>query len=332
MNPFAIFEDKTVLITGGSGSFGQAFIRKLLLSCSPKKVIVFSRDEWKHSQMLEEDELFHHPSLRFFLGDIRDKERLRSAFREVDYLIHAAALKQVPAAEYNPTEFIKTNILGTLNIMEVAIELGIQKVALLSTDKAVSPINLYGATKLCAEKLILSSGVYVGNRDYPKFCVVRYGNVLGSKGSLIPKWQKMIQQGATHLPVTDERMTRFWMTLEHAVDFVVLSLNNCHGGEIFVPKIPSMRIVDLAKAIAPHLKIHSCGIRAGEKLHERLITKDESQMTVEHPDHYVLHTPWSNQSVVSNVDAHFEYSSDTNPDWLDNEDLQTWTQSVLQPV
>ena len=331
MDLYQPFENKTLLITGGSGSFGKAFIHRLLSFCNPKKVIIFSRDEWKHS-LMQEDPVFQHPTLRFFLGDIRDKERLKYAFRGVDYLVHAAALKQVPAAEYNPSEFIKTNVLGTLNILEAAIDEGIQKVALLSTDKAVSPINLYGATKLCAEKLILSSSVYVGDRPHPKFCVVRYGNVLGSRGSLIPKWKKLIDEGADALPITDMRMTRFWMTLERAVDFVASSMIQSQGGEVFVPKIPSMRIVDLARALAPDLALKSCGIRPGEKLHERLITPDEAAITVEHSDRYILHTAWSSTDYQSNVDEGFEYVSDQNTDWLTAKDLEAWISPQLNPV
>ncbi len=330
MNLYQFFSEKTVLVTGGTGSFGQAFIRKVLLNATPKKLIVFSRDEWKQSQMREEDPLFNHPCIRYFLGDIRDKERLKFAFREVDYIIHAAALKQVPAAEYNPSEFIKTNIMGTLNVMEVAIDEGVKKVVSLSTDKAVGPINLYGATKLCGEKLVLSSCVYVGDRESPKFCVVRYGNVLGSKGSLIPKWQKSIQEGAKTLPVTDIRMTRFWMTLERAVEFVTQSLIECQGGEIFVPKIASMKIVDLAKALAPDLKIETCGIRPGEKLHEHLITQDEAPMAIEHANHFVLHNFLQSKNIASNVAPDFEYVSNKNSKWLTTQSLTSELNLDLQ--
>ncbi len=330
MNLYQIFSGKTILITGGTGSFGQAFIRKVLLNATPKKLIVFSRDEWKQSQMCEEDPLFNHPCMRYFLGDIRDKERLKFAFREVDYLIHAAALKQVPAAEYNPSEFIKTNIMGTLNVMEVAIEEGIKKVVSLSTDKAVGPINLYGATKLCAEKLVLSSCVYVGDRPSPKFCVVRYGNVLGSKGSLVPKWQKKIREGAKTLPVTDLRMTRFWMTLNHAVEFVVQSLIECKGGEIFVPKIASMKIVDLASALGPGLKIETCGIRPGEKLHEHLITQDEAPMAIEYENHFVINNFLQSKNIASNVAPDFEYVSNKNSMWLTTQSLTSELNLDLQ--
>lgn len=323
MNPFENFNGKTLLITGGTGSFGQAFIKKLIENTCPKKVIVFSRDEWKQSQMVEEDPIFSHSSIRFFLGDIRDKDRLKLAFREVDYIIHAAALKQVPAAEYNPSEFVKTNILGSLNIIEAAIEQGIQKVIFLSTDKAVRPINLYGATKLCAEKLFLSAKAYVGNRNFPKFSVVRYGNVMGSKGSLIPKWQKRIAEGATFLPVTDLRMTRFWMTLNQAVEFVIHSLLNLEGGEIFVPKIPSMKIVDLAQALAPHIKIETCGIRPGEKLHEHLITADESSITTEYEHHFILRPSLNQSEIISNVSEGFEYASNQNKKWITQEELRS---------
>lgn len=319
---FNPFNDSTLLITGGTGSFGQAFIKRVLQNSQPKKIIVFSRDEWKQSQMQEEEPLFRSSCMRYFLGDVRDVDRLKTAFREVDYIIHAAALKQVPAAEYNPSECIKTNIQGTLNVVQAAINESVKKVVLLSTDKAVGPINLYGATKLCAEKVVLSGSVYVGNRPGPIFCVVRYGNVIGSKGSLIPKWQKQIQEGVKSLPITDKRMTRFWMTLEHAVDLVIKSLFTSKGGEVFIPKIPSMKIVDLAKALAPHLPLTVCGIRPGEKLHERLITQDESFMTVEYEDHYVLYSPWSPKQYPSNVPQNFEYRSDTSSNNLTREGLK----------
>ena len=310
------FTNKTILVTGGTGSFGQAFIRKLLSTCKPKKVIVFSRDEWKHSQMQDEDPIFRDPAIRYFLGDVRDKERLHLAFRDVDYLIHAAALKQVPAAEYNPSEFIKTNILGTMNVMDVAISAGIKRVLSLSTDKAVAPVNLYGATKLCADKLILSGKVYVGDRKEPKFSVVRYGNVLGSKGSLLPRWQKMLKEGAEELPITDERMTRFWISMEDAAQFVIESLVHMKGGEIFVPKLSSMKVADLAMAIAPGIPLKHCGIRPGEKLHEQLITNEEAKYTVESPNYYTVYSHLSPAINKKRVPSDFEYTSSNNNQWL----------------
>lgn len=316
------FTNKTILITGGSGSFGQAFIKKVLQKSKPKKVIIFSRDEWKHSQMRDQDPIFNHPSLRYFIGDIRDKERLHMAFRDVDFLIHAAALKQVPVAEYNPSEFIKTNIIGTMNVLEVAIAQKIKKVIALSTDKAVAPINLYGATKLCADKLILSGKSYVGDRLFPTFAVVRYGNVMGSKGSLIPKWQKMIEDKVDSLPITDMRMTRFWITLEQASEFVMQCFTVMEGGEIFVPKLPSMKIADLAKAMAPHLNLKTCGIRPGEKLHEHLITSDEARYTVEYPHHFVVYPHGFLNQTDKKVADDFEYASSNNNQWLTFKELQ----------
>ena len=310
------FSNKTILITGGTGSFGQAFIKNILSCSKPKKLIIFSRDEWKHSQMQENDPIFRDSCLPYFLGDIRDKERLHLAFRDVDYLIHAAALKQVPAAEYNPSEFVKTNIIGTMNVMDVAITSGIKKVISLSTDKAAAPINLYGATKLCADKLILSGKSYVGDRLEPKFSVVRYGNVLGSKGSLLPKWQKMIKEGVQELPITDERMTRFWITMDGAAKFVMECLIKMEGGEIFVPKLPSMKISDLAKALAPHIPLKICGIRPGEKLHEHLITKEEAQYTVENETHYIVYSYFNSKLSHKKVAVDFEYTSLNNNEWI----------------
>lgn len=316
------FTNKTILITGGSGSFGQSFIKKILQKSKPKKVIIFSRDEWKHSQMRDQDPIFNHPSLRYFIGDIRDKERLHMAFRDVDFLIHAAALKQVPVAEYNPSEFIKTNIIGTMNVLEVAIAQKIKKVIALSTDKAVAPINLYGATKLCADKLILSGKSYVGDRLSPIFAVVRYGNVMGSKGSLIPKWQKMIEDKVDSLPITDMRMTRFWITLEQASEFVMQCFQIMEGGEIFVPKLPSMKIADLAKSMAPHIHLKTCGIRPGEKLHEHLITSDEARYTIEHDNHFVIYPHGFLNQTQSKVPDDFEYCSSNNNQWLNDQMLQ----------
>ena len=317
--------EKVILITGGTGSFGKALAKKLLANYSPKKVIIFSRDEWKQSQMRLENPLFDHHKIRYFLGDIRDKSRLLRAFKGVDVVIHAAALKQVPTAEYNPSEYIKTNINGAMNVIDSAIDCEVEKVIALSTDKAVNPINLYGATKLCSDKLFVSGNVYVGSSNYPKFSVVRYGNVIGSRGSIIPHWLDMLNKGATSLPITDPKMTRFWITLEQATNFVINSLSYMQGGEIFVPKIPSMKIIDLAKAIAPNTRQVILGIRAGEKLHESLISSEDSRNTLEFEDRYVIFSDVfnkKNESIGKPVADNFIFSSDKNTDWLSISQLQ----------
>jgi UDP-N-acetylglucosamine 4,6-dehydratase len=283
----SFLRNKSVLITGGTGSFGKACARKLLEKDECSKVIIFSRDEWKQWQMRESDPIFSHPKIRYFLGDVRDQDRMRRAFNDVNYVIHAAALKQVPAAEYNPSEFIKTNVIGAMNLINAAIDAGVEKVLALSTDKAVNPVNLYGATKLCSDKLLLAGNAYVGKKGTPTFSIVRYGNVLGSRGSLLPYWQSFVQKGAASLPITDARMTRFWITIEEAVEFVLRSLNRTVGGEIFVPKIPSVKIVDLANAFAPKLTHHITGIRPGEKIHEILLSEDEARQAYELDDCYV---------------------------------------------
>ena len=279
-------DGKSVLITGGTGSFGQACVRYLLEKTQASRVIVFSRDEWKQWQMRESDALFRHPNIRFFLGDVRDKERLRLALRDVHYVIHAAALKQVPAAEYNPSEFINTNVLGAMNVSAAAIEAGVLRVVSLSSDKAVNPINLYGATKLCSDKLLIAANSYVGKRGVPRFSIVRYGNVLGSRGSLIPLWKELVAKGATALPITDLAMTRFWITLQEAVKFVILALEQSEGGEIFVPKSPSVTIESIAKACFPKYPLQVIGIRPGEKLHEVLISRDDARTAYEFSYHY----------------------------------------------
>lgn len=275
------FKDKNILITGGTGSFGQACAAYLLKHDLCNKVIIFSRDEWKQWQMQQTNPLFNHPKVRFFLGDVRDKERLVRAFSDVDIVIHAAALKQVPAAEYNPSEFVKTNVTGAMNIIDASIDAGVKKVIGLSTDKAVNPVNLYGATKLCSDKLLVSANAYTGKRGEPTFSVVRYGNVLGSRGSLLPYWNELLAKGKKSLPVTDARMTRFWITLTQAVEFVLDSAVEAVGGEIFIPKSPSVRIVDLAKALAKDATHEITGIRPGEKLHELLVSQDEARQTFE---------------------------------------------------
>ncbi len=305
----------TILITGGTGSLGKKLTRKILSRFSPKKIIIFSRDELKQSEM---QQTFKDKCLRFFIGDVRDKERLYRAFDGVDYVVHAAALKQVPAAEYNPFEAIKTNILGAQNVIDVAVDLGVKKVVALSTDKAANPINLYGATKLCSDKLFISGNTYAGSKP-TRFSVVRYGNVVGSRGSVIPLFLKLKTTG--ELPVTDERMTRFWITLDQGAEFVLMSLAKMKGGEIFVPKIPSASILDVAKAVAPNCKIKFVGIRPGEKLHETLISEDDGRLTLEYDDHFVIQPqfPWWGEERKNGgrpVAGDFTYSSGNNKEML----------------
>lgn len=318
------FRDKNILITGGTGSFGKACAYHLLEKNLCNKVIIFSRDEWKQWQMQQSNPIFSHPKIRYFLGDVRDKERLMRAFCEVNIVIHAAALKQVPAAEYNPGEFIKTNVNGAMNIIDAAIDAGVEKVIGLSTDKAVNPVNLYGATKLCSDKLLVSGNAYVGKRGLPTFSVVRYGNVLGSRGSLLPHWKTLLAAGAKKLPITDVRMTRFWITLEEAVQFVLSCVQEAVGGEIFIPKSPSVKIVDLAKAIAPEIGLDICGIRPGEKLHELLVSQDDSRHTFESPNRFTVAPSESSRAfhhyldlakkgTVKQTADDFVLASDTNP-------------------
>jgi UDP-N-acetylglucosamine 4,6-dehydratase len=325
-SPF--FKGKTVLITGGTGSFGQAFTKKLLTEDECAKVIIFSRDEWKQWQMSQSNPIFSSPKIRYFLGDIRDRERLNRAFRDVDVVVHAAALKQVPAAEYNPSEFIKTNVIGAMNIIDKAIDCGVKYLIALSTDKSVNPVNLYGATKLCSDKLFISGNAYVGSKGFPKMSVVRYGNVFGTRGSIVPYWQQMIAKGAKSLPVTDDRMTRFWITLDQAVDFVKDCFSKMQGGEIFIPKIPSLKIVDLAKAIAPHLPIEITGIRPGEKLHELMVSADDARHTVEGASYYLILPETFKNKILEDkklkpVAQDFVYASNTNSQWISQEELAT---------
>lgn len=315
------WNDKTVLITGGTGSFGKKFVEIALKKYRPKKLIVFSRDELKQFEMQQN---FRDPILRYFLGDVRDKERLHRAFHGVDVVVHAAALKQIPACEYNPFEAVKTNILGAQNIIEAAIENGVPQVIALSTDKAANPINLYGATKLVSDKLFVAGNSYSGASG-PRFSAVRYGNVIGSRGSVIPFFKEKRQTG--ELPITDPRMTRFFITLEQGVEFVFKCFERMFGGEIFVPKIPSMRITDLAKAIAPECQVKIVGIRPGEKIHEMMVPKDEAHHTLEFDDYFVIEPefPWwgkANHTGGKRVPADFSYSSDNNTWWLTDEDLQ----------
>ncbi len=316
-----MFNDKTVLITGGTGSFGKKCVEILLEKYQPKRLIIFSRDELKQFEMAQQFSPDKYPCMRYFIGDVRDKERLYRAFRGVDYIIHAAALKQVPAAEYNPTECIKTNIYGAQNIVNVASDVGVKKVVALSTDKAVSPANLYGATKLCSDKLFVAANAFTGCDT--TFSVVRYGNVMGSRGSVIPFFAKMRDEGAT-LPITDPRMTRFWITLEDSVEMVLKSFEIAGGGEVLVPKIPSMKITDLAEAIAPDSPTEVVGIRPGEKIHEVMITAEDSRHTVDIGDYYVIKPEtfhYNGPEGVPVVDG-FEYSSGTNEQWILVENLR----------
>ena len=323
-----MFNNKSILITGGTGSLGKKLVQIILSEYKPERLIIFSRDELKQFEMAQKWSPNQYPCLRYMIGDVRDKERLVRAFNSVDYVIHAAALKHVPKGEYDPEEFIKTNVIGAMNIIDAALECNVKKVAALSTDKACNPINLYGASKLCSDKLFTAANVYAGGHKETCFSVVRYGNVLGSRGSVIPFFKERIQTGI--LPITDERMTRFWITLGQAAHFVLESLARSKGGEIFVPRIPSMKIVDLAKAIGPECKMEVVGIRPGEKIHEVLISEDEARHTVEFQECYVVQ---ANQSKQENLlregngcrgrlcSEGFQYSSDFNTQWLKVEDL-----------
>ena len=308
--------DKVVLVTGGTGSFGKKFAEILLREHAPRKLIVFSRDELKQHEMRIGG--FDHPSLRYFIGDVRDVGRLRRAMQGVDVVVHAAALKQVPACEYNPLEAIKTNVDGARNVIDAALDTGVTRILALSTDKAVSPVNLYGATKLCAEKLFVQSNAYAGTADV-RFSCVRYGNVVGSRGSVIPLFQKQRETGT--VTVTDARMTRFWLTLDQGVRFVIDSIGRMVGGEVFIPKIPSMKILDLAEAIAPGCAIQEIGIRPGEKVHETLISEDEARHTLDMGDVFLVQPayPWWQMDVAQGgrpLPEGFHYSSDNNSEWL----------------
>jgi len=323
-----MFDGQVVLITGATGSFGKKFLKRLLTQYNPKKVILFSRDEYKQVLLQREFQNFAS-KLRFFIGDIRDKDRLYRAFEGVDIVVHAAALKQVPLAEYNPFEAVKTNIIGAQNIIEAAIDKGVKKVVALSTDKAVNPINLYGGTKLVMEKLFIAGNAYVGGKD-TIFTVVRYGNVVGSRGSVIPYFLKLAKEGVKEFPITDLRMTRFWITLDQAVDLVIKALQTAVGGEIFVPKIPSMRIVDLAKAIKPDCEFKIIGIRPGEKLHETLISEEEGRKTKILDENTYVVLPqfewqkglYEKYENLPSVGEGFIYRSDKNDWWLTTEELR----------
>ena len=324
-----MFDGKSILVTGGTGSFGKKFIEIVLKRYSPKRIIVFSRDELKQFEMQQK---FNQPCMRYFIGDVRDEERLKQAMYQVDYVVHAAALKQVPAAEYNPMECIKTNINGAQNVINAAIAAGVKKVIALSTDKAANPINLYGATKLASDKLFTAANNLVGDRE-TRFAVVRYGNVVGSRGSVVPFFRGLIERGVKELPITDARMTRFWLKLEDGVELVLKSFQRMQGGEIFVPKIPSMRILDLAEAIAPGVPTKIIGIRPGEKLHEVMCPSDMFYETLEFKDHFVIKPSiefGKNIDYTKNMlgeEGHpvpdgFEYSSGINDVFLTVEELR----------
>lgn len=312
---------KSVLVTGGTGSFGKKFIGTVLSETTARRIIVFSRDELKQYEMGQQ--FGNEPRLRYFLGDVRDRDRLYRALDGIDVVIHAAALKQVPAAEYNPFEAIKTNILGAQNIIDASIDRGVKRVIALSTDKASSPLNLYGATKLVSDKLFVQGNTYAGDKE-TRFSVVRYGNVVGSRGSVVPFFRERAKSG--ELPITDERMTRFWITLDQGVNFVLTSLDAMRGGELFVPKIPSMRVTDLAKAMAPEAKLKIVGIRPGEKLHEEMISLDDARRTIDVGDRYVIQPEfswWSSNHLDGTpVPEGFAYTSDRNDDWLTTEQLR----------
>ena len=316
-------DGSSILVTGGTGSFGRAFVSELLSNHNPQRVAVFSRDELKQYEMKQR--YLDDDRIRFFLGDIRDRERLTMAMNGVDYVVHAAALKQVDTAEYNPMEFVKTNILGSENVLTTAIDDGVKKVVALSTDKASSPVNLYGATKLTADKLFISGNHYSYARG-TKFAVVRYGNVMGSRGSVIPFWRGLAAQGKS-LPITDRRMTRFWITLQQAVQFVIDSFEMMDGGELYVPRIPSMRLTDLAEALAPGVALEEIGIRPGEKMHEEMISVDDGRRTIQLADRYVIApalAEWTFQEPKGYaVPDGFAYSSDTNDLWLSTPELQS---------
>ena len=327
-----MFNGKSIFISGGTGSFGKQYTKTILERYKPKRIVIFSRDELKQFDMQQD---FNSPEMRYFIGDVRDLSRLKEAMRGIDYVIHAAALKQVPAAEYNPMECVKTNIHGAENIIKAALENGVQKVIALSTDKAANPINLYGATKLASDKLFVAANNMAGGHP-TIFSVVRYGNVVGSRGSVVPFFNKLINDNATSLPITDERMTRFWITLQEGVDFVLKNFERMHGGEIFVPKIPSVRIVDLAHAMAPSLQQKIVGIRPGEKLHEIMCPMDDSHLTLEFEDHFVLQPTIrfhnSDHDYALNklgergqlVSQGFEYNSGKNPHFLTVEEILSY--------
>jgi UDP-N-acetylglucosamine 4,6-dehydratase len=333
-----MFTDKSILITGGTGSFGKQYTKTILDRYKPKRIVIYSRDELKQFEM---QQTYNDPCMRYFIGDVRDKERMTMAMRGIDYVIHAAALKQVPAAEYNPTECIRTNINGAENVIHAALENNVHKVIALSTDKAANPINLYGATKLCSDKLFVAANNIAGGRN-TRFAVVRYGNVVGSRGSVVPFFENLIENGADHLPITDDKMSRFWISLQDGVDFVLKNFERMQGGEIFVPKIPSIWITDLARSMAPDIPQEIIGIRPGEKLHEIMCPADDSHLTIEFDDHFVI-TPSIKFSSMSNgydknaigeqgapVKQGFEYNSGTNPHFLSVDEISEFNKAAMQ--
>jgi len=328
-----MFDNTNILITGGTGSFGRKFTETLLQRFRPNKIIIYSRDELKQSQMQPE---YNRDCMRYFIGDVRDRDRLTMAMKGVDYVVHAAALKQVPAAEYNPMECIKTNVNGAENVIHAALATDVKKVIALSTDKAANPINLYGATKLCSDKLFVAANNLAGSSHPARFSVVRYGNVVGSRGSVVPLFQQLIAKKADHLPITDPRMTRFWITLQEGVDFVLDNFKRMRGGEIFVPKLPSIRMTDLAEAMAQGMPTRVIGIRPGEKLHEVMCPADDSHLTVEFAKHYVIQpaiTFWNEHpdyttdndgGVGKGVPEGFEYNSGTNPQFMNPAEIRAF--------
>lgn len=321
--PRVDLEGRSILVTGGTGSFGHRFVRTVLERHRPQRLIVFSRDELKQFEMARLFTTEQHPCLRYFIGDVRDVERLKMAMRGVDYVIHAAAMKQVPIAEYNPFECVRTNVFGAENVVQAAIDAGVKRVVALSSDKAVNPVNLYGASKLAADKIFVAAN-HLAARAGTRFSVVRYGNVVGSRGSVVPFFRDLAAKGTGPLPITDPRMTRFWITLQQGVDLVLSSLAQMHGGEIFVPKIPSMRIVDLARALAPDIEHKVIGIRPGEKLHEALLTEDDARTSCDLGDRYVIEPAfawWSRETYLKDgaqrLPDGFRYTSDNNDEWVD---------------
>ncbi|MDE5864717.1 MAG: UDP-N-acetylglucosamine 4,6-dehydratase (inverting) [Lachnospiraceae bacterium] len=327
-----MLNNKTILITGGTGSFGNHFVDYVLKHYKPNKLVIYSRDEYKQFIMADKYKEYKD-ILRFFIGDVRDRERLSRALNGVDYVIHAAAMKQVPACEYNPIEAVKTNINGAMNVVDAVLDsASVQKVVALSTDKAVNPINLYGGTKLVSDKLFIAANSYVGNRDL-NFSVVRYGNVAGSRGSVIPFFKSIIEKGETRLPITDYRMTRFWIDLEQGVELVIKALSDAGGGETFISKIPSFKITDLAQAMLPGCEMPEIGIREGEKLHEVMVTREDSMTTYEYDEHFIIypHYSWWNRDILPGgklVEQGFEYNSGNNTEWLTVEQLQSMLKSM----
>ena len=329
-----MLNDKTILITGGTGSFGNRFVNRIFQEFKPRKLIIYSRDEYKQFVMRQTYKQYDE-CIRYFVGDVRDKDRLERAFEDVDYVIHAAALKQIPSCEYNPFEAIKTNVNGAKNVADAALDIGVKKVVALSTDKAVNPINLYGATKLASDKLFIAANAYTGKKK-TIFSVVRYGNVAGSRGSVIPFFKTLIENGSTELPITDYRMTRFWISLDEAVDIVFKALNESKGGEIYVSKISSFKITDLAKAMLSRAKLKEVGIREGEKLHEVMITEYDSFQTYEYQNHYIIYRQFDwwilNELLTTGgkkVKEFFHYASDSNDAWLGIEDIRARLKNLV---